>query len=164
MGCDIHFAIQVFKNGKWKTCDIKTGIGWRSYGYFHFLGGVRPCIQVVDDIGYIASPVYKKGCNHHLISPFAGRGYPEGFDLNELDEDYDDEEFYRTNCHSPSHCTLLELTEYDWEKQVIYRFSSPNPIKIELSGFYEEVQALAVLTHKQGLKPENIRLVYCFDN
>lgn len=160
MGCDIHLVTQVRRDGKWVDAPIeKEPFNYRSYGLFGFLADVRNYSEV--------PPISKP------------KGLPEDFktpvdDWFEIDNPYS---------HSHSWLTLKELVEYNydqvfWDKRVT-RQTGPNSWDGAATAMPGEGQHLTVreflgeqfwddltglLALEECYNPEDIRIVFCFDN
>lgn len=106
MGCDIHFAVDVRKNGIWQTADKWEGrgpihefYGDRNYDLFAILGNVR------NGYGFGGIPT--------------GSGFAPMTDQRGIPDDASPE--YREwaaswagDGHSHSFCTIAEIQAYDW--------------------------------------------------
>lgn len=151
MGCDIHAYAEVKEKGKWTFSGL-TPFDWRSYGMFGFLAGVR---------------------NYSKAEPIAkGRGVPA--DLSP--EVKESEESWDMDGHSHSWVSLKELLDFDYDKKFydmrVMRDGNGAAEARSLEeahhttyreflgeGFFEELEEL-----KQLGKPENVRVVFWFDN
>lgn len=172
MGCDIHSYVEVRKDGRWqranpefkledwqvKRLGKETGVrgpfDWRSYGVFGFLAGVR---------------------NYSEIPPLSEpRGLPKDASPEVMDES--------DGCdwHSYSYLTVAEMAAFDYSKTFsdmrVTRQTASNvwngaaraypgeeTVKTfkEFLGaaFFEDLEVL------KGLgKPEDVRIVFWFDN
>lgn len=152
MGCDIHPHVEVKTNGKWEisTKDVfslddfdkkdykkekcNSPFDWRSYSMFGFLAGVRETCNPISD--------------------------PKGLPDDISEEVKKEHEYMDMDAHSESFLTLKELSDFDYDKQVI---SSVNEIKT-----YRDFLSEMYFTHLSELKtlgePENVRVVFWFDN
>lgn len=172
MGCDIHSFAEVKRNNKWEKVNNHFSLDdydkkyyskekgdnpfeWRSYSMFAFLAGVR---------------------NYDHCDPLSiPKGLPE--DLSDEVKQY--YEYLKDYAHSASYLTAKELLEFDYDKT----FWNRRITKTE--GNYSNGAALAeegegkVLTYRENLgewffihlnelkelgEPENVRIVFWFDN
>lgn len=155
MGCDIHSYVERKINGVWEYEDTPfEPFGNRSYSVFAFLAGVR---------------------NYDCCEPICERrGLP--YDCS----DYVTEEYDRGGWHSCSYLMLDELLDYDYSKtfwnrrvskQIAPNMWSGRELAEEGEGviisyrdnlgehFFKDLEALSILD-----EPENIRIVFWFDN
>lgn len=195
MGCDIHSFAEVKRNGKWE--EVKEAFtldefdkkyykkekgdepfGWRSYGLFAFLAGVRnyshcECITgeprgLPDDSEFL---------NTLLDEPenFSYGGYDHGTATTK-------KEYYTKDAdyHSHSYITLKEFLDWDydkifWDRRVTKQTShnSWNGASLAEEGegqmiTYREHLGNFFFTHLEDLKalgePEDVRIIFWFDN
>lgn len=164
MGCDIHMAVEVRRNGKWERalppeharvpCEVeeaRRGDPWsvrraevewftdRRYALFGALAGVRNY-----DVSPIAEP----------------RGLPN--DVSEevrklATYDYDNPGDVQLGDHSFTWLTLDEVLAYDWNQKM----PDGAPLRDWCGDFFTRfVPALKEL----DADPRNVRLVFGFDN
>ena len=149
MGCDIHTFAEVKKNGKWEKV-----------GYiFPYRNPYRDA-DSRESLTMTNSP-YSGGRNYGLFATLAGvrnyegynitpiaepRGLPEDCSkaINKLDDDMD--------FHSFSWFSLEELLAIDWNKH-------PECKRFTVEVFPNLAGVLNELAH-----PEDVRIVFCFDN
>lgn len=172
MGCDIHSFVEVKKDGKWQLPEppifVHDKIGqmvygetnhnhpfnWRSYGVFGFLADVR---------------------NYSMVPPIAERrGKPEDV------SDYVKAEYWESDDHSHSWLSLKELLDFDYEAKFENRritkqtgphcwdgaaLSEEGEGKVtafrEFLGkpFFNDLETMSKIGD-----PENVRIVFWFDN
>ena len=172
MGCDIHSFAEIKKNGKWEKVENYFSLSdfdkewykkekgdspfdWRSYSMFSFLAGVR---------------------NYDCCEPISKpRGLPD--DISDDVKSYYKEWVY--DAHSASFLTAKELLEFNYDKEFWNRRIT------KYVGNYINGAALAeegegkFLTYRENLgewffkhlnelkelgDPENVRIVFWFDN
>lgn len=182
MGCDIHSFAEHKVDGKWIESNGDLPFDCRSYGIFAFLAGVRnyahcECITgeprgLPTDSEYLNTPLdkpegYSYSGYHNGTATTVGERYT-------CDIDY----------HSHSHIYLKELLEFDYDKTFWNRRisrttynnfggSMTNGASLAEEGegthetyreflggwFFDEIEKLKTLG-----KPEDVRVVMCFDN
>lgn len=173
MGCDIHLVTQVRRDGKWESAPIETEpFNYRSYGLFGFLANVR---------------------NYSEVPPISPpKGLPDDFDPPVKDYNQSGPDIYEydswlqrdnVGSHSHSWLTLKELVEYNydqvfWDKRVT-RQIGPNSWDGAATAMPGEGRYLTVreflgeqfwddltdlLFLQESYNPEDIRIVFCFDN
>lgn len=158
MGCDIHTFVEVQKDGQWSRSDAEifnlddvsakyhqkthtdSPFDWRSYGMFGFLANVR---------------------NYSEIPPLSDpRGVPEN--CTAAKEDVDDWDY-----HSWTWFDLKELIDFDYERTFEdTRGCGAGELGETISfrkflgpAFFEDIEAMKALG-----KPDQVRVVICFDN
>lgn len=157
MGCDIHVWIEKRVDGTWKPVRVQPddkgwscahdGSRWedtlpsewdieRWYPLFTALAGVR------DD----RTTEHVLGCQRvggYFVDPL--RGWPKdgGEDVRRERQMIE---------HSPSWLTLAELNAYDWDKNALYDFRD---------GHLQDMNKVAT---REGVSPDNFRLVFYFDS
>jgi hypothetical protein len=149
MGCDIHTIVQRKVKNKWLNTDEGFLEDTRNYSIFGFLANVR---------NYSLSPI------HH----WPLRGCPENANL-----DPDDLNYWTDDMHSHTYVLLSELINYNYD--II--FIDVRGLKNELDYLYFNEERVTTLRKHLGQfyfdslnklleidKPENIRIIYCFDN
>lgn len=172
MGCDIHSFAEVKRNNKWEKVNDHFSLDdydkeyykkekgdnpfdWRDYSIFAFLAGVR---------------------NYDHCEPISKpKGLPEDLS-DEVKQHYED---WECDAHSASYLKAKELLEFDYDKT----FWNRRITKVE--GNCTNGAALAeegegkVLTYRENLgewffkhleelktlgEPENVRIIFWFDN
>ena len=160
MGCDIHtFVERRQPGGHWERVSVDMGrdryendpFGWRSYGMFGFLAGVR---------------------NYSAVPPIsASRGLPKDTSVGVLVE-WDKWGMY---AHSASWLTLAELLAFDYEAEFEDRRvtrgidggARANPGEGTLTTFREFLgeELFSDLGRLETLgDPKDTRIVFWFDN
>lgn len=155
MGCDIHSFVEVKQEGTWKQVEGVFPFDWRNYSVFAFLANVR---------------------NYDCCEPISEpRGLPSDVS-NDIDFIYKDEEDY---VHSTSYLTVKELIDFDYDKtfwnrritRTIGNFTNGAALAEEGEGkivtyrenlgeeFFQDLEEL-----KELGEPENVRIVFWFDN
>lgn len=188
MGCDIHSFAEVKRKNKWEKVtdeifpdygDKKTDepFSWRSYSMFAFLAGVRN----YDHCTPLSEPKGLPKDSEFLNTPLESqemRSYwteePVKIETNfdDINNDW--------NYHSKSHLTLKELTDFDYETKFwnrrVTKQTAPNcfngaslaeegegetvSYRENLGqGFFDVIETL-----KELGKPEDVRIVFWFDN
>ena len=188
MGCDIHSFAEVKRKNKWEKVndeifpdygDKKTSepFCFRSYSVFAFLAGVRN----YDHCEPLSEPKGLPKDSEYLNSPSKHQGMRSYWteepvkietNLDDIDNDW--------NYHSKSYLTLKELTNFDYEKtfwnrrvskQVSVNVWNGAALAEEGEGeiisyrdnlgqsFFDVIKAL-----KELGKPDNVRVVFWFDN
>jgi hypothetical protein len=151
MGCDIHSFVEVKKLNKWELVD--DWIDNRSYGWFGFLANVR-------NYSHVPSISNPKGLPQDIS---------EGGAI-EWDNEYDG--------HSCSYLTLKELLDFNYDQEFEdRRVTRQTGNFIDGSALAEpgEGETITIreflgtlLDHIHKLKeygePENVRVVFWFDN
>jgi hypothetical protein len=172
MGCDIHSFAEVKRNNKWEkvndhfTLDDydkkyynkekgENPFDWRSYSTFAFLAGVR---------------------NYDHCKPISEpKGLP--YDLSEeVKQHY---EYWEYNSHSASYLTAKELLEFDYDKKFWNRRVTKTEGNCTNGAALAEEGEGRILTYRENLgewffkhleelktlgEPENVRIVFWFDN
>lgn len=136
MGCDIHLFVEVKKEGEWE-CISDDWYDGRSYSLFGILADVR---------------------NYSKFPPISKpRGLPEDFSLKSY------REHYGWDGHSDSYYSLKELLDFNWDRQVYdYRdIPKETTYRKAVGNFVEKLHCLEA---ELGCNPENVRLVFWFDN
>ena len=95
MGCDIHcYAERKNENGKFEVVSLPDEpFGWRSYGMFDFLAGVRAYSAI--------TPISEPRGIPNDVSPVVKTEY----------------ESWDADAHTPSWLSVKELAEFDYEQQ-----------------------------------------------
>lgn len=177
MGCDIHSFVEVKQNNKWNKIDkslFPQGEGftaepfnWRSYSIFAFLAGVR---------------------NYDHCTPISElKGLPEDSEhLNSTIEDWmgsivtlrkylEDDDY-----HSKSYLTLKELLDFNYDQTFWNRriTKKTGPNSYTGAGIAEKGEG-EIISYRDNLgkdffreltilktlgNPENVRIVFWFDN
>jgi len=194
MGCDIHSFAEFKKDGKWVRNDepifspgtsygdnVTEPFGNRSYSTFGFLAGVRNyshCTPISEPKGL---PTDSEYLNTPLPEPqnFSYSGYDNGTATTnggeiECDADY----------HYLSYLTLKELLDYDYEQTFWDRRISRTTYN-DKGGSFTNGASLAeegegsIITYREHLgewffneieilktlgEPENVRIIFFFDN
>ena len=160
MGCDIHSCVEIKKDGKWTLLTDPLFPGYeapttepfdvRHYGMFGFLANVR---------------------NYSGVEPLSPqKGFPEDGSVwvTEAREDSD--------YHSPSWFTVAELLAVDYEKEILdWRVMRGNDgaakaeseaecQRLKLKDFLGETYMECLGTLKTLGPPEDVRVVFAFDN
>lgn len=103
MGCDIHFFVEVRKDGKWVTADT-----WETDDEFPYVSWRK---RFYDGRNYNLFAVLAGVRNYFGIAPIADqRGVPD----DACSEYKAHTGYYGTDGHSHSWLTLAELLAYDW--------------------------------------------------
>jgi len=151
MGCDIHLFAEKKENGVWISIDKYTPNP--EFGKYH------------DEKEFVidhADRIYTKGRNYNLFCALAGvRGFhfygepsiisePKGLPEDCCTEIKTESDNYGADGHSHSWNTLKELEDFDWSGygETVVEF------KKEVFPKLKEASA----------DPENVRIVYFFDN
>lgn len=149
MGCDIHTAVQVRKNGIWEDVDLRVFDG-RHYGLFAFLANVRnySAITPLDDPRGVPddfdSEAYREwGCDAHSASWFSGAELG-AIDFNQVIEDRRVTRQTAPNCFDGS-CTC---SPGNGNQMRLYEFLGAK--------YVNDIQAIAAIGDS--------RLVFWFDN
>ena len=195
MGCDIHSFAEVRRDGKWQRVmdpyfknygeNLTTEpFGWRSYGTFAFLAGVRNYSVVTplsepkgmpDDSEWLNSPHQYAYENN----PMNGELIP--YEERETNKQYVSEDL---NYHSHSYLTLKELIDFDYSQPFEDRRTNKTTIfpnggsltdgrhlaaegegekttyrKFLGEGFFQDIAQLQTMG-----APEDVRIVFWFDN
>lgn len=153
MGCDIHSFTEIKKDGKWQDAGFSP-FDWRQYGMYGFLAGVR---------NYSMSPVIAEK-----------RGFPEDSSLRKEYDDWD------CDGHSHSWLLLKELLDYNYNQEIwdrrVTRQIRPNLWSgaelanegegehLSLRDFLGEHYFKDLDKLKEFGDPENVRIVFWFDN
>lgn len=138
MGCDIHIAFEVRKNGKWER-----------------VGPTQEEIHELHGPEYFSHPLVVNR-NYTLFSILAGvRGdgcricKPKGFPEDASEEISYANQSYGSDGHSHSWLTLRELEEYKWD----------------CSDEYEgKFHAKTIPELRKFGAPDDVRIVFFFDN
>lgn len=179
MGCDIHIFVERRKNEKWvrytgkhfsnmwkKEEKVNSPFGWRNYGMFGFLAGVRdysikpikePIYEIPDD----ASEYVKKECERwdsdgHSHSLLTAKELLE-FDYNQ--DLRDPSENFSTN----SRRVLFEKKVYQFGDKYFNEEYGCKTYYDYLGGpngmFFTHIKELSELGN-----PDEVRIVFWFDN
>lgn len=158
MGCDIHAYVEVKKSqaDKWEQVKDFSPFHWRSYAVFGFLADVRNYSHCTP----ISEP---KGLPDDLSPEVAGKA-----------------EYWDWDGHSHSWLTLKELLGFDYDKvfwdrrvskQVAPNVWNGTALALEGEGqhiTYREHLGAQFFRDLETLKtfgePENVRVVFWFDN
>lgn len=130
MGCDIHLAVEVRRNGRW-TREVVVPESARSEWLLKSAAGepegweARRAVRTwYDDRNYEVFAVLADVRNNGHITPISQpRGLPDDMDeatrklTGEDDDDYDEDEISLGD-HSQSWLTLAELLAYPWDGEV----------------------------------------------
>ena len=172
MGCDIHSFAEVKSKAKWEKVNDHFKLddydkkyykkekgdepfGWRSYSMFAFLADVR---------------------NYDHCEPISeAKGFPENAS-EEVKKEYDD---WFGDAHSASYLTLQELLDFDYDKGFWNRrVTKKTSYGYNGASLAEEGEG-KIITYKDNLgqgffdvieelkelgKPEDVRIVFWFDN
>ena len=167
MGCDIHLAVELWRNGRWTNTprpdtlempfeDLLDPEDWwwvRSYCLFGVLAGVR---------------------SQHVTPIAEPRGFPADADPVSVDEDkwnvraHPQYGEYHPNVasgdHTPSWLLLSEVYAYPhWGEEAGYGDGST--VRECCSSFMEHMQRLAAWAKQEhGCDLTQVRLVFNFDN
>jgi len=143
MGCDIHFYTEVFKNDNWVTADdwhpvmkwvLKERYNGRNYVLFGVLAGVRK-----DDVPRLSNP----------------RGLPDDV-CPQVADAYEN---MKDDAHSASFFTLEELLAFNWDQEA-KAYGITEKLSEHCSDFVENTIPMLKLLGA----PENVRIVFWFDN
>lgn len=194
MGCDIHSFAEVKRKNKWEKVgdyfkldefDRKyykkekgdEPFGWRSYSLFAFLADVRNYDHCEPLSKLKGLPKNSEWLNAPCKNP-SMRSY-ETEKPFKIATNYDD--IYNDwNYHSLSYLTLKEFVEFDYEKKFWNRRVSKqvSPNHWNGASLAEEGEG-KIMTYKENLgqsffdvieqlkelgEPENVRVVFWFDN
>lgn len=160
MGCDIHFYVEVRKNGKWKQAGQMVKNEWYTPG---------------EEEGHGNTPMrheeFYYGRNYDLFGVLAGvrsnwcppikkrRGLPSDIseEVSRLAADWDGDG------HSHSWLNLKEILE--WAYNGDFSHKGKNRFN-EISDEFADVTMpkLLKLASDPKLKPEDVRIVFWFDN
>lgn len=162
MGCDIHIFYEIRKNDKWVKYEEKifksydntytsSPFDWRSYNMFAFLANVRNRI----DIEPLSLPKGLPDDSEYLNSEYTDDIYSS---KKETLKDY---YFNDWDYHSHSFFTVKELLEFDYDKDFSNkRYDDEDSYrKILPNGFFDDLEILKSLG-----EPENVRIIFWFDN
>lgn len=147
MGCDIHLYVEQFVKGKWRSIDRwyydKDSKRWAIYWTDRFYRGRNYILFSIlanvrnkdNDIDVLAFP---KG-----VPPDVSPRVKSEIKWNEADG------------HSHSYFTLKELEQFDWEKEV-----NGHTYSQWVGSYFNNM----ITQLKERDEPQNIRLVFFFDN
>jgi len=189
MGCDIHSFAEVKKDNKWVRIkeslfddgDEKTTepFGLRTYSVFAFLADVRN----YDHCEPISEPKGLPDDSEYLnsVSPYAYDSNPmNGKPIPENERETIKSDVMQNDYHSYSWLTLKELLDFDYNKTFwnrrVSKQTSPhgwNGAALAEEGegviisykenlgecFFKDIEVLKILG-----EPENVRIVFWFDN
>ena len=153
MGCDIHMHMEQKVDGEWREIHGEFSavcaedcpsvpFDWRTYAVFSFLN------HEVRNYGGMP-PVFGE----------EGRGVP---DDSVFKAEWEDE--YSRDYHSASWLLVSELLAVDYDNIMTQYANDPLPVSLRdtLHDFF--FMDLKILKDMAGEYPENIRLVFWFDN
>jgi len=152
MGCDIHSYVEVKRNGQWeKVGNIFRGyydedelidepFYYRSYGLFGFLADVR---------NYSVVPVISQ---------------PKGIPSDISTEVKKELEEWDSDAHSLSCLTLKELLDFNYDQKFIDMRAISDAPKISVKDFLGEKFSKLISQLQTLGDPENVRVVFWFDN
>ena len=155
MGCDIHSYAEKKVNGKWEKVSDQFSLdefdkkwygkekgdnpfGWQNYSIFAFLAGVR---------------------NYDHCTPISEpKGLPDDIS-DEVKEKADDLD---GDGHSHSFLTVKELSDFDYGKTFFDDSGKETETYSNFLGkqFFDDLEILKNLDEN----PENVRIVFWFDN
>lgn len=139
MGCDIHGWAEKRVAGKWVAADVSV-LDYRAYPSFYIMAGVRDYFEPPKSVAPISTP----------------RGFPKDSAFPEQVADWNED----VDMHSRGYLTLKEILEYpDWDKVAVERGYS-DTLRAHAAALWGDVEKLQAL----DMPPEDIRLVFCFDN
>ena len=165
MGCDIHLMTEIKKDNKWELNEellfiddyskSDSPFDRRSYRIFAFLADVRqrdnfkitPISEpkgLPKDSEYLNTPLEKPE-NYSYYGYDNGTAYTKEGQI-ECDVD----------CHSLTYLTLKELLDFDYEQKAT---ETETYREYLMEGYFEELEILKTLG-----EPENVRIVFWFDN
>jgi len=149
MGCDIHSYTEVKKNGKWDK-NPEVFFNWRSYGMYGFLANVR---------------------NYSEVPPVSlPKGLPDDISI---DRDRLEEAGYY---HSHSYLTLAELLAVDYDKHFYDMRVMRDGNGAARARTLDEAEYTTLrkflgeefFNNLEDMKklgePDEVRIVFCFDN
>lgn len=185
MGCDIHSFAEVKRKNKWEKVndeifpdygENKTiePFAWRSYSMFAFLADVRNydhCEPISELKGVPIDSEWLNSPSKYQEVDFGSEKIKVKTNLDDFNESYD--------YHSASYLTLKELLDFDYNKTFWNRRisrtvgNSTNGAALAEEGeeeivsyrenlgesFFEVIKVLEELG-----KPEDVRIVFWFDN
>jgi hypothetical protein len=159
MGCDIHLYVEIRKNGKWE----RAGQLVKNPYYYPDEDGPENTKLVHEDFwkgrNYQLFGVLAQGVRRDMDSSFKIKGLPKDI-TKEVKEIAD---YMGVDGHSHSWLNLAELFDYaykgDYGKKDKNRFE-------EIDSYFAEVTfpKLIALAAEPGMKPEDVRIVFFFDN
>lgn len=177
MGCNIHSFAETKVNGKWEKVGEHFSLGewekkcykkekndspfdWRSYSMFAFLADVR---------------------NYDHCEPISEpKGIPDDV-CKEIKSEYED---WKSDAHSSSYLTLKELLDFDydkvfWNRRISRTTHNENGVSYTNGASLAEEGEGSIVTYRENLgdfffthlselkklgDPENVRIVFWFDN
>lgn len=148
MGCDIHFYVEKKdENGKWVSVDKWSTDPWECDEQDYI--DVKSEDSFYHDRNYLLFGILAHVRDRRVVSISLPRGLPEDISP-EVKKRSDD---YGGDGHSHSWLTLAELMAYDWNEAMKTSFHGLTPFVHET---IPKLQALG--------SPENVRIVFFFDN
>lgn len=161
MGCDIHLFAEIRKNGKWEQAGsmVKNEYYWPEEDTGNYLGNKK-----------LVRERFYRGRNYQLFGVLAGvrsdgppiveqRGFPK--DASKETKSY--HKSWEGDAHSESWLNLKELLEWayggDFSKKSVNKFE-------KIDGYFAEttLSKLLKLATSPDVKPEDVRIVFWFDN
>lgn len=171
MGCDIDAWVEAKRGGRWtKSGPVFPLSEWETKYYADRPGYRR---HIWDERNYAMFGVLADVRNYSAVPPLdEPRGWPEDSPADRDDEYWD--------CHSASYYTLKELLDFDWSTPCEDRRVTVGgdggctcpPGAGQMTTYAEhcgerfmgDLKLLAEWARAEGLPPEDVRVVFAFNN